>query len=76
MPRNDKTGPEGAGSLTGWGDGDCTDEPTENTVQNTDTGMGWRQLWRRPFFSRRRWARLGGRGGGGRGPGRGRRGNW
>ncbi len=76
MPRFDKTGPEGAGSLTGWGDGDCTDEKTENATPNVNTVMRGRSMWRRPFFSRWRRTRLGGRGRGGRGPGRGRRGTW
>ena len=80
MPRFDKTGPGGAGPATGWGVGDCTDEQIENAVPaadpNTDTVMPWRLLRRRPSFLRRRWSRPGGRGRGGRGPGRGRRGNW
>ena len=73
MPRFDGTGPESAGPLTGWGDGDCTDEKLESTEQNPVTDMGRRPIRRRGFFSR---ARIGGRGRGVRGLGRRRRGRW
>ena len=75
MPRFDGTGPEGAGPLTGWGDGECTDENVENEVQDVGAAVCGRPMRRRATLLRRRWSRLGRRGRG-RGPGRGRRGAW
>ena len=72
MPRNDGTGPEGAGPLTGWGEGSCTDEQTEQQAQNASVGMRWRPMRRRAYFSRWRRSRMDGRGRGGRR----RRGTW
>ena len=69
MPRFDGTGPESAGPLTGWGDGNCPDENVDNTTQNADTATRRRPLRRRRFFMRQRRPRMVGRG-------RGRRGRW
>lgn len=43
MPRFDKTGPEGKGSKTGRGLGDCSEK------KNTDANLNWPN-----WFSRRR----------------------
>ncbi len=41
MPRNDKTGPEGKGPMTGRGLGKCNPNKTENTDRGK--GMGLRR---------------------------------
>ena len=70
MPRFDRTGPEGAGALTGWADGDCKPDDAEAEVQNNVADKGERPMRRRLFFYGRRWSRMGGRGRRGRGRGR------
>jgi hypothetical protein len=52
MPRFDRTGPEGTGPRTGWGDGNCPVEPVEEMAQNADTGIPWHLMRHRAFFSR------------------------
>ena len=76
MPRYDGTGPERAGPLTGWGDGDCIDEKVESTEQNPVTDIRRRPMRRRAFLTREYGSRIGRRGRGVRGLGRRRRGRW
>ncbi len=65
MPRRDGTGPEGKGSRTGWGYGNC---PTpEGEVNETQSDVKTATI-DRPRFGMGRGA---GRGAGGRGMGRG-----
>ena len=75
MPGFDKTGPEGAGPRTGWGDGDCTTPADEVAVSDNNQPTVTRPI-RRRFFSRRYPGRPFWRGRGGGGRGRGRRGGW
>ncbi|MDF1513691.1 MAG: DUF5320 domain-containing protein [Anaerolineae bacterium] len=71
MPGFDKTGPEGAGAKTGWGEGDCDDVVAETTDSENVQPTLLRPMRRRRFFSRRSWPGPFGRGR----RGRGRRGN-
>lgn len=76
MPRFDGTGPQGAGPLTGWGEGYCADDQPTNMAQSGRPGIGWWPMRRRAYYPRWRRSLPFGRGRGGRGPGRGRRGSW
>ncbi len=40
MPRRDRTGPTGAGPMTGWGDGDCTEQDAASYVPRRSFGFG------------------------------------
>jgi len=67
MPRGDKTGPEGAGPMTGRGMGSCPGSGTPGSVrQGTGRGAGRRSSLRRTGSGRGRGA------GRGIGTGRGR----
>lgn len=63
MPRRDGTGPQGEGSLTGRGMGNCaeptnpTSAQTSNTTTNQGVGVGRRGFWNR--LGQRRRARNG-----------------
>ena len=48
MPRKDKTGPQGRGSRTGWGLGNCPPNPNqENEGSDQGFGQGFRGRGRR-----------------------------
>jgi hypothetical protein len=69
MPGFDRTGPAGAGPLTGWGEGDCRPQDAEVEWQEAGVRTTGRPMRRRLFLYGRRWARMGGRGRRGRGRG-------
>ena len=78
MPNRDRTGPEGEGPKTGWGDGPCGgNKPNDDQPTGLGRGLGRRGKGRGGRGRGGWWRGWGrGRGGGGRGRGRGLGFNW